>query len=538
MDPESNVCCPIKLLLIWALRVGAVPQTSWDELLANLRATKSHSVCWTRPDYPVFCAMHRGKGYKFRYDAPAGIAVGTRALARGAALIGLSGRVTSHDIRRGAARELAGLDTAATGTNVEAARVGLGHSRKTMVEGVTDEYIGGARVDTWGLRLSSDTSSSHELKHKLDFADTPYQKPKRRSAQEITQACGRYGLDPKIVNARVTAGRKLEQEHFQAWLAEQEAARKEAPSRPTTAPEYMMHSGQSTASTEGRLAEPDCEDTEQEAAQNEAPSRPISAPEYMMHPGQSTASTEGRLAEADLEGDIPIDPALGNLQSLLFGEPSEAQEAILWETGLAPGHSIEMPDSCKVISADRETFITFFSQINVTFAQMPGFNSRDHMPSMSGDTSRSEPSRYKWLCANERFGCEQSFETAHSATRHHGSCTLNSPEAYQSHLLDLELRVWKCDECPKSFKTRKDLLGHTQVGHFKPRKCTKAGCTSQEVFRTRYAWKQHETIAHTEWSPRGCPVADCRKADHKYLSKLTLNRHLKEKHGFLKENLI
>lgn len=495
MDPESNVCCPIKLLLIWALRVGAVPQTNWDDLLTNLRATKSHSVCWTRPDYPVFCAMHHGKGFKFRYDAPAGVAVGTRALARGAALIGLIGRVTSHDIRRGAARELAGLDTAVTGTNVEAARVGLGHSRKSMNEGIADEYVGSAGVDTWGLRLSSETGSRGR-KHQLDFADTPYQKPKRRSAREITQACERLGLDPKIPNARVTAGRKLEKEHFQAWLAEQEAARNEAPSRPTTAPEYMMHPGQSTASTEGRLAEPDCEE------------------------------------------DIPLDPAMGDLQSLLFSGPSEAQEALLWQTGLAPGHSIELPDDCKVISADRATFITFFSQINVTCAQLPVFTTRDHMPSMSGHTSRSEPSRYKWRCANARFGCEESFETTYSATRHHASCTLNSPEAYQSHILDLESRVWKCDECPKSFKTRKDLLGHTQVAHFKPRKCTKAGCTSQETFRTRYAWKQHEVLAHTEWSPRGCPVADCRKADHKYLSKLTLNRHLKEKHGYTKENFL
>lgn len=263
---------------------------------------KVHAVCWTRPDYPGFCVMYHGKGFNFRYDAPATIAVGTRTLARGAALVGLMGYATSHDIRRGAARELAGI--AATGTNVEAARVGLGHSRRTMFEGVTDEYIDGARV---------------------------------------------------------TAGRKLEQEHFQAWLAEQEATRNGAPSPPTTAPECMMP------------------------------------------PGQSTSSTEGCLAESDLEGDMPIDPVLGNLQSLLFGEPSDAQEAIVRQTGLAAGHSVEIPDSCKVISADRAAFMTFFSQVNATTAQLPAFNRRNHMPSMSGHTSRSEPSRHQWRCANHAW---------------------------------------------------------------------------------------------------------------------------------------
>lgn len=125
-----------------------------------------------------------------------------------------------------------------------------------------------------------------------------------------------------------------------------------------------------------------------------------------MPPGRSTASTEGRLAESDLEGDMPIDPVLGNLQSLLFGEPSDAQEAIVRQTGLAAGHSVEIPDSCKVVSADRAAFMTFFSQVNATTAQLPAFNRRNHMPSMSGHTSRSEPPRHQWRCANARLGAE------------------------------------------------------------------------------------------------------------------------------------
>ena len=41
-----NVCCPIKLTLTWVLRVGAVAETSWDELLANVRLHPSKRVVW------------------------------------------------------------------------------------------------------------------------------------------------------------------------------------------------------------------------------------------------------------------------------------------------------------------------------------------------------------------------------------------------------------------------------------------------------------------------------------------------------------
>ncbi|KAK7413197.1 hypothetical protein QQX98_007921 [Neonectria punicea] len=55
-DPQYNACCPVKLIYIVALRVGAVAQSSWGEFISHLRATRSHTVTWTKPDYPLFHA--------------------------------------------------------------------------------------------------------------------------------------------------------------------------------------------------------------------------------------------------------------------------------------------------------------------------------------------------------------------------------------------------------------------------------------------------------------------------------------------------
>ena len=38
LDTQFNAADPIKLLVILALRMGAVAETSWEQLVANLRA--------------------------------------------------------------------------------------------------------------------------------------------------------------------------------------------------------------------------------------------------------------------------------------------------------------------------------------------------------------------------------------------------------------------------------------------------------------------------------------------------------------------
>ncbi|KAL6413398.1 hypothetical protein AUP68_02907 [Ilyonectria robusta] len=555
-NPELNVCCPIKLLLVWALRVGAVRQSNWEDLLAGLRGSASHSIVWTRPDFPVFCGKYIGKGKQFRYDLPVGTQNATKAVARGGQLLGLLARPIPHDIRRGAAREFAHLNDI-PGSNLEATRIALGHSRKTAAMGVTERYVGDTGVDTWDLRLSSTPDSMPGEKHRLDFAETSYRKPKqRRNPLDVDELCARFGLDPGKKTDRATAVRRADKLDFEAWVSVQKAARDEVPPLHPTAPEYMMHTDHSkdggsmvslAASATGHSPTP---------------------PEYIMHRGHSDGGSEvslttihspspTQLPVTDCNGvaptereltddkfdtlsddDIPIDPALQDLTRMLLGTPGEAQEDMLWQASLSPVNDIQLSDNCAAIVGDRSTFITFFSKINfTTIVNDKDFARHDFTSSFAGNTSRDEATKFRWPCPNARFGCDKDFVNLQNAHGHHASCTITSPGAYQAHLQELQGRQYPCTKCPKFFNDAESLRKHLSGVHWTPSRCMKSGCTSEEIFQSRIALRKHHEQVHRGWDPRGCPEADCPSATHIFSRPDKLKRHLTTIHNFSNEQL-
>lgn len=54
---SDSIICPIKLLLILALRLGNVAETSIDDLLKNTAQRNNRTVLWRYPDRPVLCAF-------------------------------------------------------------------------------------------------------------------------------------------------------------------------------------------------------------------------------------------------------------------------------------------------------------------------------------------------------------------------------------------------------------------------------------------------------------------------------------------------
>lgn len=52
-----NATCAVKMLLIQALRVGAVAAKSWSELKAQTLGRADKTVQWTTPDHPVIPAL-------------------------------------------------------------------------------------------------------------------------------------------------------------------------------------------------------------------------------------------------------------------------------------------------------------------------------------------------------------------------------------------------------------------------------------------------------------------------------------------------
>lgn len=71
---------PIILILIVALHNGAVAETSWDQLLAALRARTSHRVVWAHPRRPLFCAQLSGGAQLFDFVKPSSPNLGQRSV--------------------------------------------------------------------------------------------------------------------------------------------------------------------------------------------------------------------------------------------------------------------------------------------------------------------------------------------------------------------------------------------------------------------------------------------------------------------------
>ena len=143
---DDNVMCPIKLLLVLALRLGNVAATNIDDLLTSTQSCADKTIKWTHPERPVMCAIGRC-GAKLDVDEPASSEQLTSILGQAGLAAGVLAKIRSHDIRRGAARDSAQLDRIDSVSSVEVATT-LGHSFKTYSTGVTADYIGDVSDDT------------------------------------------------------------------------------------------------------------------------------------------------------------------------------------------------------------------------------------------------------------------------------------------------------------------------------------------------------------------------------------------------------
>nr|POE65130.1 hypothetical protein CFP56_34798 [Quercus suber] len=103
-DGSNNVVDPVKLLIIYALRLGIVRATSWATLLRDTLASPGKTIQWTMPRSPVLFGLRfRAAGIDMARAAP-GIQQ-LRILRDAADLIGMVKSPVTHDLRRGAAKD-------------------------------------------------------------------------------------------------------------------------------------------------------------------------------------------------------------------------------------------------------------------------------------------------------------------------------------------------------------------------------------------------------------------------------------------------
>ena len=99
-----------------------------------------------------------------------------KTLREGCHLIGLVASIVAHDLRRGAAAEIAHLHREFRGTSIASAAAVLGHSSSLRDQEVTKKYVGHIRDDTWKRRLEADFED--------DFGPDIARQPFKRARQD------------------------------------------------------------------------------------------------------------------------------------------------------------------------------------------------------------------------------------------------------------------------------------------------------------------------------------------------------------------
>ncbi|OHE93642.1 hypothetical protein CORC01_11045 [Colletotrichum orchidophilum] len=216
---EAATMCPLRWILVLALRVGQVKQRSYEtlhEACKNSLATPLNGeIVWENPQWPLLGAFTIGLNL-IQFDKPAGVQQIGTTLRQAADLVGMVIPPVTHDIRRGAAADLAAanLDSQASTTHVGRR---LNHTTSSRDTALTDHYIGPRLVDDLKPRLQA-LDNSNILDFGPRLAQEPYTPMGKLRPEPVNEACVHYNLDPTILSERYAAAKRMREQHRTDWV--------------------------------------------------------------------------------------------------------------------------------------------------------------------------------------------------------------------------------------------------------------------------------------------------------------------------------
>ncbi|CEL11051.1 hypothetical protein ASPCAL14158 [Aspergillus calidoustus] len=109
-DNALNIACPIKMILIWALKKGLVYGTAIEQVLQHTSQQPGGKVLYKYPDRPIFSTFESPRALTPTDDLLLSVVGHLGRVKDMASRDGVKTRFTAHGIRRGAARDAAPLD--------------------------------------------------------------------------------------------------------------------------------------------------------------------------------------------------------------------------------------------------------------------------------------------------------------------------------------------------------------------------------------------------------------------------------------------
>lgn len=160
--------------------------------MASTRKRQDQTVQWLKPKTPVLPA-YRPNCVGVLTDKPARAEQTLSTLRLACELAGILNRVTTHDLRRGLARDVSYLPQASK-INVTEAASALGHTHATMTKGITRAYIGPDKRDLWSARLQQAQLGDDEA-FGLEMVNIPFKRRKHTSTELLKTTCVENGID-------------------------------------------------------------------------------------------------------------------------------------------------------------------------------------------------------------------------------------------------------------------------------------------------------------------------------------------------------
>lgn len=564
-----NAVCPVKLLLIHALRVGAVDAKSWSELKAQTLSRADKTVQWATPDHPVIAAMNGGSAFLNLTKAAT-----TQQPMKNINAIATKARFVNrfrvHDLRHGTMADLAHLGDQGQirGHASMAAAASVGHKMSTFMSDVSEAYVGGSDVSTWGLRAESLWTDSRAPKiSQVPYIARPF------APGELSDYCKSMDWDPQDKKRLTRARHELRVREKEEWR---------------TLGAIDASSIQPTTSTATPAATPEATDAATDAATSTAPStapKPVGtalqpkdsnakiarAPSandlidpalLALSPGkvlsQPTDTTLSSLVSLDqpqldlVQNDLPDQAEMDDVQDDLLesnddGLNEEDAECAEHLMGLIIGTSsseslssaelaleeddellaaledaeraTEEPVADDPIHANADDFIQYFSNINITkhtrvwsFSERK-FNEQAKRYVPTGN-SRDWPRRFIMSCPNKIYGCTYSTAYGTGLARHHVGCTVTT--AAPAPTSPVAVAVFKCrkDNCGDEFSTRDGRNSHERAHEWTSKQCD-LGCTNGAWFNTPDQWKKHKARYHDDrWDPKTtCTYDGCTRTE-------------------------
>ncbi|KFZ16943.1 hypothetical protein V501_01982 [Pseudogymnoascus sp. VKM F-4519 (FW-2642)] len=494
---SDNMMCPIKLLFIIALRSGNIDgAVSVQQAIAKARSRRDKKVIWKNPLQPNSDLPEHSRRWPYRWSSSA---------------------LTSHDLRRGAARDIANMKQGFKGLATDAIAAVLGHSKKAHDRGITARYVGPSSADLWQPRIQE----SYDDPYGVEVASAPYLKRRKLGTNEVTALCVDQGLDPDDTNARQRVAYHYKRLRRDEWIKgelqtsgqidsvdfNEIGAPSKALSDSETVNALSSHSsfdsgdGQQSHNTHnssyaldsdadavdpGDALDSDADAVDSSDALNTS-SDPLESSDVLDPRLWGLPLTKAvRIGTVDSD-ETNEDENLENLENMLANTDdfviTELMEEAVFDQVLDAPTSSNTTSFDAILYGAPLDFIAHFAKINVTRNQRLIRSSRDAVRELAelSTNGRDRVSFMQFHCQNK--GCTYQSGNTSLLRSHEKFCKARaSPKSNGG-----KEHAFPCDrpQCSSGFNTQKRLDAHIRQYHdWKPRGCSK-GCDSSILFQKK-----------------------------------------------------